>query len=150
MYFANCCLNKLRGARSQTVTVREATVREQLKQSIVQLSVRAQPHLPHLDLAWIHTPSTAFRHLPPNSARFGYAAEGVLFISAQLSTDAFSALRKVCMGTYNYDCGSSLTPKHPRKQETHSFRVKERVKFRLDSNDCGFICAGVNFVGGYK
>ena len=22
--------------------------------------------------------------------------------------------------------------------------------FRLDSNDCGFICAGVNFVGGYK
>ena len=23
-------------------------------------------------------------------------------------------------------------------------------EFRLDSNDCGFICAGVNFVGGYK
>ena len=23
-----------------------------------------------------HTPSTAFRHLPPNSARFGYATEG--------------------------------------------------------------------------
>ena len=22
--------------------------------------------------------------------------------------------------------------------------------FRLDSDDCGFICAGVNFVGGYK
>ena len=29
----------------------------------------------------------AFRHLPPNSARFGYATEGALFISAQLSTD---------------------------------------------------------------
>ena len=42
-----------------------------------------------------HTPSTAFRHLPPNSARFGYATEGALFISAQLSTDAVSALRKV-------------------------------------------------------
>ena len=42
-----------------------------------------------------HTPSVAFRHLPPNSARFGYITEGALFISAQLSTDAVSALRKV-------------------------------------------------------
>ena len=42
-----------------------------------------------------HTPSIAFRHLPPNSARFSYATEGALFISAQLSTDAISALRKV-------------------------------------------------------
>ena len=42
-----------------------------------------------------HTPSTAFRHLPPNSARFSYATEGALFISAQLSSDAVSALRKV-------------------------------------------------------
>ena len=41
------------------------------------------------------TPSIAFRHLPPNSARFSYATEGALFISAQLSTDAVSALRKV-------------------------------------------------------
>ena len=42
-----------------------------------------------------HTPSIAFRHLPPNSARFSYATEGALFISAQLSTDAVSAIRKV-------------------------------------------------------
>ena len=42
-----------------------------------------------------HTPSTAFRHPPPNSARFSYATEEALFISAQLSTDAVSALRKV-------------------------------------------------------
>ena len=42
-----------------------------------------------------HTPSIAFRHLPPNAARFSYATEGALFISAQLSTDAVSALRKV-------------------------------------------------------
>ena len=42
-----------------------------------------------------HTPSTAFRHLPPNSARFSYATEGALFISAQLSIDTVSALRKV-------------------------------------------------------
>ena len=39
--------------------------------------------------------SIAFRHPPPNSARFGYATEVVLFISAQLSSDAVSALRKV-------------------------------------------------------
>ena len=42
-----------------------------------------------------HTPRTAFRHLPPNSARFSYATEGALFISAQLSSDAVSALRTV-------------------------------------------------------
>ena len=42
-----------------------------------------------------HTPSIAFRHLPLNSVRFSYATEGALFISAQLSTDAVSALRKV-------------------------------------------------------
>ena len=39
-----------------------------------------------------HTPSIAFRHLPPDSARFGYTTEGALFISAQLSSDAVSAL----------------------------------------------------------
>ena len=32
---------------------------------------------------------------PPNSARFSYATEGALFISAQLSSDAVNALRKV-------------------------------------------------------
>ena len=42
-----------------------------------------------------HTPSIAFRRLPPDSARFSYATEGALFISAQLSTGAVSALRKV-------------------------------------------------------
>ena len=40
-----------------------------------------------------HTPSIAFRHLPPNSARFSYATEGALFISAQLSSDAVSGQR---------------------------------------------------------
>ena len=42
-----------------------------------------------------HTPSITFRHLPPNSARIGYATEEALFISAQLSTDTVSALRMV-------------------------------------------------------
>ena len=47
-------------------------------------------------LGRVHTPSIAFRHPPPNSARFSYATEGVLFISAQLSSVAvISALRKV-------------------------------------------------------
>ena len=41
------------------------------------------------------TPNIAFRHLPPNSARFKYATEAALFTSAQLSTDAVSALRKI-------------------------------------------------------
>ena len=45
--------------------------------------------------SFAHTLSTTFRHLPPNSARFSYATEGALFISAQLSSDAVSALRKV-------------------------------------------------------
>ena len=47
-----------------------------------------------------HTPSIAFWHLPPNSARFSYATEGALFISAQLSSDAVSALRKVWVLTW--------------------------------------------------
>ena len=59
-----------------------------------QLSVLSQRQLS------VHTPSAAFRHLPPNSARFGYATEGALFISAQLSTDAVSALRKVWVLIY--------------------------------------------------
>ena len=37
--------------------------------------------------AHIHTLSIAFQHLPPNSARFGYATEGTLFTSAQLSVE---------------------------------------------------------------
>ena len=42
-----------------------------------------------------HTPSIAFGHIPPNSARFSYATEGALFIAAQLSSDPVSALRKI-------------------------------------------------------
>ena len=36
-----------------------------------------------------------FPELPPNSARFSYITEGVLFISAQLSSNAVSALQKI-------------------------------------------------------
>ena len=74
----------------------------------------------------------------------------------------YSSSRRSCLPTrsapservrYEYDCRSSLASKHPRKHKTHPPRVKKNKKkteFRLDSNDYGFICAGVNFVGGYK
>ena len=61
------------------------------------------------------SPSIAFRHLPPNSAGFGYATEGSLFVSAQLSTDAVSALRKVWVLKKKY--GNNTASKHARKHE---------------------------------
>ena len=52
---------------------------------------------------------------------------------------------------YWYDCRSNLAPKYACKHEMLPSRVyKKRKEFCLDSNDCGFICAGVNFVGSYK
>ena len=46
-----------------------------------------------------HTPSLAFRHLPPNSARIGYATEEAFFISAQLSTDTVRTVQMVLVLT---------------------------------------------------
>ena len=86
------------------------------------------------------TLSIAFRHLPPNSARFRYATEGPLFISAQLCPVTRSGPSE------RFGYRSNLAPKYARKHETHPPRGKKK-KFRLDSNDCGFVCAGVNFVG---
>ena len=60
-----------------------------------------------------------------------------IFISAQLSTDAVSALRKLWVLIIE-DCGSTLAPKHALKHETHPPRVK-KIEFHLDSNDFGFI-----------
>ena len=64
-----------------------------------------------------HTPNTTFRHLPPKSARFIYATEEALFISAQLSTDAVSALRK-----------TTTTKKKPRLEAT--YRPSTHVNMR--------------------
>ena len=83
-----------------------------------------------LKLTW-HTPNIASPHPPPNSSRFSYATEGVLFISAQLSSDAVSALRMVRVRIY--DCRSNLAPKHARKQETHPPRVKKKRKKKKSS-----------------
>ena len=92
-----------------------------------------------------HTTSIAFRHLPPNSARISYATEGAHFISAQLSTDAVSALRKVWILI------RSIQSKHASKHEARPPRVKERKEeFRLHSNDFGFVSASVSNVGSYK
>ena len=41
-----------------------------------------------------HAPSIAFRDPPPYSGTIGYATDWALFISAQLSTDAGSALQR--------------------------------------------------------
>ena len=95
------------------------------------------------------TPSIAFRHLPPNSARFSYASEGAgtLYLCAAIQRRGQRPPKGSGTNMTHNDCRSNLAPKHARKHETHSPRVKE---FRLGSNDCGFICAGVSFVGGYK
>ena len=87
--------------------------------------------------------------------------KGHSFISAQLSTDAVSALRKVRVliklqalvydilpwtkmledGARSVDdCRNYLAPKHARKHEAHPPRVKKRI--RPYSNDLGFILAG--------
>ena len=94
-----------------------------------------------------HDPGITFQHLHPNSARIPHATEGELFISSQLSTNAVSALQKVWVLI-------RLSKQHSTQARTciHKTRptpVKNK-KFRLDSNDFGFICAGVSNVVSYK
>ena len=59
----------------------------------------------------------------------GYATEGALFISAQLSTDAVSALRKVWI---------LITPKHARIHETHPPRAKKKKKKKREREKKGW------------
>ena len=72
---------------------------------------------------WSHTPSIAFRHLPPNYARFSYATEGALFLCNCPPTQSVSSEK---FG-YWWDCGSNLAPKHACKHEVHPTWVKKRV-----------------------
>ena len=72
-----------------------------------------------------HTPSIAFRHLPPNSAGFSYATEGALFVSAQLSTDAVSAFGKV-WGPNKSVKVITIASKHARKHEECPSGVKKK------------------------
>ena len=73
-----------------------------------------------------HTPSIAFRwHLPPNSARNGYATEGGLFISAQLSAGGVSALLK-SLGINK--TGNDSASKHACTYEARPPQVKKKIK----------------------
>ena len=67
---------------------------------VTNIKVFSCGQLDELSLHESHTRSITFRHLPPNSARFGYATEGALFISTQLSRDTVSALWKVWVLTW--------------------------------------------------
>ena len=101
-------------------------------------------------LCLTHTPSIAFRHLPPNSARFSYATEVALFISAQLSMQRRGQRPPKGSGTNMTVEATKRQSKHVNMRRIPSTPGKKIKEIRLDSNDCGFICAGVNFVGGYK
>ena len=70
--------------------------------------------------------SLAFRHLFPNSARFGYTTEGSVFISTQMSTNAVSTLWKAWVLFYKQDCENYVTLKHACKHEAHLPRVKKK------------------------
>ena len=122
-----------------------------------------------------HTPSIAFWHLPPDSARTGYATEGALdltlrpslsgtflqtlpelvtplkgysvFISAQLSTDAVSALRKVWVLIIK-TVEASKHARRNKKREARPLRVK--AKSSVSIQPFCFKCAGVSNVGCYK
>ena len=65
----------------------------------------------------------------------------------RVSANAVNALRISGSGA---DCGSNIASKHARKHEARPHGVKKREEFRLDSDDFGFICAGVSKVDGYK
>jgi len=84
-----------------------------------------------LSISYIHTPSIAFRHLPPNSARTGYANEGALFISAQLSTDAVSALWKVWVLIRLWKQRSVQAHTNEARPQWVKKKKKKRVPFRL-------------------
>ena len=95
--------------------------------------------------------SLAFRHLFPNSARFGYTTEGSVFISTQMSTNAVSTLWKAWVLFYKQDCENYVTLKHACKHEAHLPRVKKkRREFCLDWDNFGFIYAGVSSAGSYE
>ena len=72
-----------------------------------------------------YTPSTAFRHLPPNSARVGGQLHSNKECPFNGITDQIwqfgGRCRRAMLGVWalTQDCGSGLAPKHPRQPETH-------------------------------
>ena len=77
-----------------------------------------------------HTPSIAFRHLPPNSARFDYA------------TDAVSAFRKVWLLIIKTVEAAYCPSTHVNMRGIHPGLKKKKKEEKgkevhLDSNDFG-------------
>ena len=80
--------------------------------------LQRQPSSARLNDEPRHTPIIAFRHPPPNSARFQRRGQRPLKGS----------------GTNMTQCRSNLAPKrHARKHETHPPRVKRKDKKRVPS-----------------
>ena len=95
-----------------------------------------------------HTPSIAFRHLPPKhrfpapsskaslsgtffqTARCGYATEGALYLRAAVYRRGQHPPKGSGTNTTNnnYDCRSNLAPKHARKQRCIHPGLKKRKK----------------------
>ena len=60
-------------------------------------------------------------------------------VSAQLSSDAVSALRKVRVLNVTVEATSAKDASTPGKKEEEEEEKREKKEFRLDSNDFGFI-----------
>ena len=76
-----------------------------------------------------HTPSIAFRQLPPNSARFTLRHWRPLYLRAAVQRRGQRSPK--ASGTNVTVSRSNLAPKHARKHETHPPRMKERVPSRF-------------------
>ena len=105
--------------------------------------------------AGVHTLSIAFQYLLLNSARIGHATQVALFISVQLSSDAVSALQEVWVltGMRERVFGTNKIVEATQCQNTrvNTRRIHPSLeKFRLCSNNFGFICDGVSNVGAYE
>ena len=93
----------------------------------------------------------AFRHLPPNSARTGYATEGALFISAQLSQHSRCqrppkglGTNKTVETTQRPSTLANMRARPPRVKRRKKKKKKREEEFRLNSIDFDFISADVS------
>ena len=112
-----------------------------------------------------HTPGLAFRHLPPNSARTGYATKGALFISARIGYATKGALFISAylsmhwrsqrppkgLGTVERAwCRSTHVKREARAPRIKKKKKKQKKRVRLDLNDFGCIYDGVSNMDGYE
>ena len=89
------------------------------------------------------TPTIVFRHLPPNSVRTGYASVRALFIPLRSCPQTLPAPMESVLVLIRR---SDIASKHARKHEARPDQRKR--EFCLDSDDFGFVCAGVSNVAG--